>query len=96
VPGPRWILPMSFEPVNQQHRRGLLYSGTIRRFRRSPITCIDVKPPVAKPLILSNTDRNSGERDSLVLHSLRSSAGPSLNRTRRSLASALAITQSPR
>jgi hypothetical protein len=29
VPGPRWILLMSFGPVNQQHRRGLLYSGAI-------------------------------------------------------------------
>jgi hypothetical protein len=96
VPGPRWILPMSFGSVNQQHRRGLLYSGAIRRFRRSPTTCIDVRPPVAKPLILSNTGRNSGEMDGLVLHCLRSSAGPSLSRTRRSLASALAITQSLR
>jgi hypothetical protein len=92
VPGPRWILPMSFEPVNQQHRRDLLCSGAIRRFRRSPTTCIDVRSLVAKPLILSNTDRNSGERDVLVLHCLGSSAGPSLGRTRWSLASPLAIT----
>jgi hypothetical protein len=56
--------------------------------------CIDVMPPVAKPLILSNTGRNSGARDGLVLHILRSSAGPSLDRMRRSLASTLAITQS--
>jgi hypothetical protein len=27
VPGPCWIRPMSFEPVNQQHRRALLYSA---------------------------------------------------------------------
>jgi hypothetical protein len=96
VPGSHWILPMSFGPVNQQHRRGLLCSGAIRRFRRSPTTCIEVRLPVAKPLILSNTGRNSGERDGLVLHCLRSSAGPSLGRTRRSVASALAITQSLR
>jgi hypothetical protein len=96
VPGPRWILLMSFGPVNQQHRHGLLCSDAIRHFRRSLTTCIDVRPPVAKPLILSNTGRNSGERDDLVLHCLRSSAGPSLGRTRRSLASALAITQSLR
>jgi hypothetical protein len=82
VPGPCWILPMSFGPVNQQHRRGLLCCGTIWRFRRLLTMCIDVKPPVAKPLILSNTDRNSGERDGLVLHCLRSSASPSLGRTR--------------
>jgi hypothetical protein len=87
---------MSFAPVNQQHRRDLLCSGVIRRFRRSPTTCIDVRPPVAKPLILSNTGRNSGARDGLVLHSLRSSVDPLLDRTRRSLASALAITQSLR
>jgi hypothetical protein len=92
VPGPRWILSMLFGPVNQQHRRGLLYSGAIWRFRRSPTTCIDVRLPVAKPLILSNTGRNSGERDGLVLHCLWSSASPSLGRTRQSLASALAIT----
>jgi hypothetical protein len=96
VPDPRWILPMSFGSVNQQHRRGLLCSGTIRRFRRSPTTCTDVRPLVAKPLILSNTGRNSGERDGLVLHCLWSSAGPSLGRTRRSLALVLAITQSLR
>jgi hypothetical protein len=96
VPGPRWILPMSLAPVNQQHRRALLYSGMIRRFRKSPTTCIDVRPPVAKPLILSNTGRNSGARDGLVLHCLRSRAGPSDGRMRRSLASALAITQSLR
>jgi hypothetical protein len=87
---------MSFGPVNQQYRRDLLYSGTIRCFRRSPTTCIDVRPPVAKTLILSNTDRNSGERDGLVLHCLRSSAGPSLGRMRQSLASVLAIPQSLR
>jgi hypothetical protein len=46
VPGPRWILSMSFGPVNQQHRRGLLCNGAIQRFRRSPTTCIDVKPPI--------------------------------------------------
>jgi hypothetical protein len=96
VPSPRWILPMSFGPMNQQHRRGLLCSGAIRRFRRSPTTCIDVRPPIAKPLILSNTGRNSGKRNGLVLHCLWLSAGPSLGRTRRSLASALAITQSLR
>jgi hypothetical protein len=96
VPGARWILPMSFGPVNQQHRRGLLCSGVIQRFRRSPTMCINVKLPVAKPLILSNTGRSSSERDDLLLHYLRSSAGPSLGRTRRSLASALAITHSLR
>jgi hypothetical protein len=63
MPGPRWILPMSFAPVNPQHRHGLLYSDAIRRFRRSLTTCIDIKPLVAKPLILSNTGRNSSGRD---------------------------------
>jgi hypothetical protein len=56
VSGSRWILPMSFRPVNQQHRRGLLCSGMIRCFRRSPTTYIDVRPPAAKTLILSNTE----------------------------------------
>jgi hypothetical protein len=92
VPGPRWILPMSFTLVNQQHRRALLYSSAIRRFRKSPTTCIDIRPPIAKPLILSSTGRNSGARDGLVLHYLRSRAGPSDGKTRRSLASVLAIT----
>jgi hypothetical protein len=96
VPDPRWILPMSFGPVNQQHRHGLLYSSAIRCFRRSQTTCIDVRPLVAKPLILFNTGRNSSERDGLVLHCLQSSAGPSLSRMRQSLASVLAITQSLR
>jgi hypothetical protein len=81
------------EPAEQAR---LLCSGAIQRFRRLPTTCIDVRPPVAKPLILSNTGRNSGARDDLVLHRLRSSVDPSLSRTRRSLASALAITQSLR
>jgi hypothetical protein len=87
---------MSFGLVNQQDRRGLLCSGAIRRFKRSPTRCIDVKPPVAKILILSNTGRNSGERDGLVLHCLRSSAEPLLGRMRWSLASVLAITLSLR
>jgi hypothetical protein len=87
---------MSFGPVNQQHRRTLLYSGVIRRFRKSPTTCINVRPPVAKVLILSSMGRNSGARDGLVLQCLRLRAGPLLGNTRRSLASALAITQSPR
>jgi hypothetical protein len=85
---------MSFGPVNQQDRRGLFCSGVIWCFRRSPTTCIDVRPPVAKTLILSNMGRNSGKRDGLVLHCLRSSASPLLGRMRWSLASVLAITQS--
>jgi hypothetical protein len=68
VPGPRWIRPMSFEPVNQQHRRTLLCNGMIRRFRKSPTTCKDVRPPVAKVLILSSTGRNSSASDGLALH----------------------------
>jgi hypothetical protein len=87
---------MSFEPVNQQRRRALCCSGAIRRFRKSPTTCIDVRPPAAKLLILSSTNWNSGAKDGLALHCLRSSLGPSLGRVRRSLASALTITQSPR
>jgi hypothetical protein len=87
---------MSFGPVNQQHRRALLYIDAIRRFRKSPTTCINVRPPVAKVLILSSTGRNSGARDGLVLQCLQSRAGPLLGSTRRSLASALAITQSSR
>jgi hypothetical protein len=83
---------MSFEPVNQQHRHALLRSGAIRRFRKSPATCMEVRPPVAKVLILYSTGRSSGDSDSLVLQCLRSRAGPLLGRTRRSLASALAIT----
>jgi hypothetical protein len=83
---------MLFGPVNQQDRCALLYSGVIRLFRKSPTTCIDVRPPVAKVLILSSMGRNSGSRDGLVLQCLRSRAGPLLGRTRRSLASALAIT----
>jgi hypothetical protein len=86
---------MSFGLVNQQHRRALLCRGMIQRFRKSLTTCIDVRPPVAKVLILSSTGRNSGARDGLVLQCLRSRAGPLLGSTRRSLASALAITHSP-
>jgi hypothetical protein len=92
VLGLRWILPMSFGPVNQQHRRDLLYSGMTRRFRKSSTTCIEARPPAAKPLILSNTGRSSGVRDGLALHCFRSSVGPSLGSARRSLASALTIT----
>jgi hypothetical protein len=94
VPGPRWIQPMSFESVNQQHRCTLLYSGVIRRFRKSPTTCIEVRTPAAKVLILSNTGRNSGTRDGLALHCFRLSLGLSLGSARRSLASVLMITQS--
>jgi hypothetical protein len=92
VPGPRWTQPMSFEPVNQQHRRALCCTGVIRRFRKSPTMCIDVRPPAAKLLILSRMSWNSGARDGLALHCFRSSLGPLLGRARRSLASALAIT----
>jgi hypothetical protein len=84
---------MSVEPVNQQHRHALLYSGAIRHFRKSSTTCMEVRPQVAKVLILSSTGRNSGANDGLALHCFRSSAGPSLGRTRRSLALALATTQ---
>jgi hypothetical protein len=87
---------MSFEPVNQQHRHALLCSGAIRHFMKSPTTCMEVRPPVAKVLILSITGRSSGDSDGLVLQCLWSRAGPLLDRTRRSLTSMLAITQSPR
>jgi hypothetical protein len=87
VPDPRWIWPMSFETVNKQHRRALLCSGVIRRFRKSPTTCMEVRPPVAEVLILSSTGRNSSTRDGLALHCFRSSASLSLGRTRQSLAS---------
>jgi hypothetical protein len=96
VPGPHCTRPMSFEPMNQQHRRALCCSGAIRRFKKSLTTCIDVRSPAARLLILSNTSWNSSARDGLALHCFRSSLGPSLGRARRSLASALAITQSSR
>jgi hypothetical protein len=86
---------MSFESVNQQHRRALCCSDAIRCFRKSPTTCIDVRPPSAKLLILSSMSWNSSARDGLALHYFRSSLGPLLGRARRSLASTLAITQSP-
>jgi hypothetical protein len=42
---------MSFGSVNQQHRRGLLCNDMIRRFRRSPTTCIGASNhPVASIL----------------------------------------------
>jgi hypothetical protein len=94
VPDPRCTRSMSFEPVNQQHRRALCCSGAIQRFRKSLTTCIDVKPPAAKLLTLASMSWNSGTRDGLALHYFRSSLGPSLGRVRRSLASALGITQS--
>jgi hypothetical protein len=94
VPGPRWIRPMSFGPVNQQHRRALLCSGAIQRFRKSLTTCIDVRTLVARVLILSSMGSNSSASDGLALHCFRSSLGPSLGSARRSLASVLAITQS--
>jgi hypothetical protein len=68
-------------------------SGMNQRFRKSPTTCIEVRPPAAKALILSNTGRNSSARDDLALHCFWSSVGPSLGSARRSLTSALTITQ---
>jgi hypothetical protein len=59
---------MSFETVNQQHKRALLYSGVIRRFRKSSTTCMEVRPLIVEVLILSNMGRNSGARDGLALH----------------------------
>jgi hypothetical protein len=63
VPGPCWILPMSFGPVNQQHRRGLLCSSMTWRLRKSPTTCMEVRPPVAKVLILSSMGRHYKKTD---------------------------------
>jgi hypothetical protein len=94
VPGPHWILPMSLGPVNQQHRRDLPCSGLTRRFRKSQSTCIEVRPPTASSLILSRTGSNFGTWHGFTLHCFRSRLGPSLGRVRRSLTSALAITQS--
>jgi cell shape-determining protein MreC len=94
VPGPRWTRLRSLEPVNQQLRRALAYSGAIWRFKKSPTTCIDVRPPVARDSILPNTGSNSGVNGGLALHCFLSSLGPSLGSTRRSLASVLAITHS--
>eukprot|EP00267_Zea_mays_P041681 XP_020393601.1 vegetative cell wall protein gp1-like [Zea mays] len=68
VPGPRWIRPMSFETVNQQHKRVLLCSGTIRRFRKSPTTCMEVRPPDAKA---------NGARPSLSVSHFATPATPS-------------------
>jgi hypothetical protein len=96
VLGSRWIRPMSFGSVNQQLRRALYCSGAIRRFRKSPTTCINVRPPTTKLLILSSMGSNSGARDGLALHCFRSSLGPSLGSARRSLASTLTTTQSAR
>jgi hypothetical protein len=87
---------MSLGPVNQQHRRGLPYNNMTRRFRKSPTTCIEVRPPAASSLMLSSTGSNSGAMDGLALHCFRSSLGLSLGRARRSLASVLTITQSLR
>jgi hypothetical protein len=95
VTGPRWIQPMSFEPVNQ-HRCALYCSSAIQRFRKSPTTCIDVRPPTARLLILSSMGSNSGTNDGSALHCFRSSLGLSLGSARWSLSSALAITQSAR
>jgi cell shape-determining protein MreC len=96
VPGLRWTRPRSFGLVNKQLRRALACSDAIRRFKKLPTTCIDVRPPVARDLILPNTGSNSGVNDGLALHYFLSSLGPSLGSTRRSLASVLAITHSAR
>jgi hypothetical protein len=55
VPGPRWIRLMSFEPVNQQHKRALCCSDVMQRFKKSSTMCINVRPPATKLLILSST-----------------------------------------
>jgi len=68
--------------------------GAIRRFRKSPSTCSEVRPPSASSLILPSTGLNSGDRDGLDLQLLRSEVGLSVGRVRRSLASVLAITHS--
>jgi hypothetical protein len=96
MPGPRWTRPRSFELVNQHLRRALACSDTIRRCKKSPTTCIDVRPPVARDSILPNMGSNSDANNGLALHCLLSSLGPSLGSMRRSLASVLAITHSAR
>jgi hypothetical protein len=92
VPDPCWTRSRSFEPENQQLKRVLTCSDAIRRCKKSPTTCIDVRPPDARDSILPNTGSNSGINDGLALHCFLSSLGLSLGRTRRSLASVLAIT----
>jgi hypothetical protein len=72
--------------------QGLPCSGMTQRFRKSPSTCIEVRPPTASSLILSRTGPNSSARHGFTLHCFRSSLGPSLGRARRSLTSALATT----
>jgi hypothetical protein len=71
-------------------------SGAIRRFKKSPTTCIDVRPSVTRDSILPNMGSNSGANSGLALHCFLLSLGPSIGSTRRSLASVLAITYSAR
>jgi hypothetical protein len=82
--------------VNQQLRRALACSGAIRCFKKSPTTCIDVRPSVVRDSILPNTGSNSGVNGGLALHCFLSSFGPSIDSTRRSLTLVLAITHSAR
>jgi hypothetical protein len=96
MPQLRWTRLGSFVPENQQLKRALTCSGAIRRCKKSPTTCIDVRPPDARDSILPNTGSNSDANGGLALHCFFSSLGPSLGSTRRSLASVLAITHSAR
>ena len=93
---PRWVLLQSLRPVKLQAGRGRCFRGAIRRFRKSPSTCSEVRPLSASDLILPSTESKSGGRDGLALQDPRSEAGPSVGMTRRSLASVVAMTHSLR
>ena len=64
---PRWVLLQSWGPVKLQAGRGCCFRGAIRRFRKSPSTCSEVRPPSASALILLSTESNSDGRDGLAL-----------------------------
>src|SRR6185503_16014545 len=96
LPSPRWVLLQSLRPVKFQAGRGLYFRGAIRRFKKSPSTCSEVRPLSASDLILPSTESKSGGRDGLALQDPRSEAGPSVGMARRSLASVVAMTHSLR
>src|SRR6185436_1708545 len=80
LPSPRWVLLQSLRPVKLQAGRGRCFRGAIRRFRKSPSTCHEVRPLSASDLILPSTESNSGCRDGLALQDARSVAGPSVGK----------------
>jgi hypothetical protein len=93
VPGPHVILQQSFGPVYMQAILDRCCRGAIHRFRKSPSTIRDVRPPFTRFLTRFRTRTSPSGSDGLAFQVLRSLWGLSVGNSRRSLGPSSAMTQ---